>query len=160
MTARCHRPWRSWIRILLVPLLMGLPACGDGEKKEDKAAAPSAPTQEAAISGTINLDASLKEKVAKEPLLMIMASKSPEPNKPAIIVKRVPGVSFPYEYRLTAEDITLVGSSFDGKVYVTARIDPAGTVGAARPGTFEGIYAANPVAVGSTKVDPVINKAY
>jgi len=139
---------------------MGLGACGGGEKKEEKAAAPSAPAQEAAISGTITLDPSLKEKVPNEPLLMIMASKSPDPNKPAIIVKRVAGATFPYEYKLTAEDITLVGSTFDGKVSVTARIDPAGMVGAPRPGTFEGTYPGNPVAVGSSKVDIVINKAY
>lgn len=91
---------------------------------------------------------------------MIMASKSPDPNKPAIVVKRIAGAAFPYAYKLTAEDITLVGSTFDGKMYVTARIDPAGMVGAARPGTFEGTYAGNPVAVGSSKVDMVITKAY
>ncbi len=91
---------------------------------------------------------------------MIMASKSRDPNKPAIIVKRVAGATFPYEYKLTAEDITLVGSTFDGKVYVTARIDPAGMVGAPGPGTFEGTYPGNPVAVGSSKVDIVINKMY
>ena len=45
-------------------------------------------------------------------------------------------------------------------MYVTARIDPAGMVGAAKPGTLEGTYSGNPVAVGSTNVDIVINKAY
>ena len=143
---------------------MVLQACG--EKKEEKGATPSAPaaptspTQEAAISGTIKLDPPLKGKVGKEPLLLIMASKSPQPNKPAIVVKRVAGVAFPYQFKLTAEDITLVGSTFDGKMYVTARIDPGGTVGAARPGSLEGTYPGNPVAVGSSNVDIVINKAY
>jgi putative ABC transport system substrate-binding protein len=87
---------------------------------------------------------------------MILVSKSPDPNKPAIIVKRVPGVTFPYRFKLTAEDITLVGSTFDGKVYVTARIDPSGTVGATKPGSLEGTYAHNPVVVGATDVDIVI----
>ncbi len=144
----------------MLALLMSLSACGGGEKNEEKAPAPPAPAPEAAISGTVTLDPSLKEKVSKEPLLMIMASKSPEPNKPAVVVKRIAGASFPYEYRLTADDITLVGSTFDGKMYVTARIDPAGMVGAPRPGTFEGTYPGNPVAVGSSKVDIVISKAY
>jgi hypothetical protein len=89
-----------------------------------------------------------------------MASPSAAPNKPAIVVKRVSGATFPYQYKLTSEDITLVGSTFEGKMHVTARIDPAGMVGAAKPGTLEGTYSGNPVTVGSTNVDIVINKAY
>ena len=136
---------------------MGMQACGGGDKKEEKAAAPAAPGQEAAISGTIALDPSVKERVPQEPLLMIVASKSPDANKPAIIVKRVPAVTFPYQYTLTVEDITLVGSTFEGKLYVTARIDPAGMAGAAKPGTIQGTYSRNPVVVGSTNVDIVIS---
>jgi hypothetical protein len=152
------------IPLTVVALLIVLQACG--ERKEEKKAGPSAPgaetapTQEAAISGTITLDPSLKQKAGKQPLLMIMASPSAAPNKPAIIVKRVFDATFPYQYKLTSEDITLVGSTFVGKMYVTARIDPAGMVGAAKPGTLEGTYSGNPVAVGSTNVDIVINKAY
>ena len=148
--------------LLVAVLAAGLTACGDN-KKEDRGAAPAGgptPTSESAISGTINLDPGLKDKVGKEPLLMIMASVSSEPTKPALVVKRVADASFPYDYKLTAEDITLVGSSFSGKMYVTARVDAAGMVGPPRAGTFEGTYSGNPVPVGSTKVDIVINKAY
>jgi amidase len=91
---------------------------------------------------------------------VIMASVSSEPTKPALVVKRVAAASFPYDYKLTADDITLVGSSFSGKMYVTARVDAAGMIGPPRAGTFEGTYSGNPVPVGSTKVDIVINKAY
>ena len=87
---------------------------------------------------------------------MILVSKSADPNKPALIVSRVPGATFPYQYRLTAEDITLVGSTLDGKVYVTARIDSAGMVGATRQGMLAGVYAHNPIAVGSVNVDITI----
>jgi len=158
VNSRSHLRFGSWIVVGIGALLMCLQACGGEEKKEQKAAAPAA--GQGAISGTITLDPSLKGKMGKGPLLLIMGSKSPEPNKPAIVVKRVAGVTFPYQYKLTAEDITLVGSTFDGKMYVTARIDPAGTVGAARPGNLEGTYPGNPVVVGSTNVDIVINKAY
>ncbi len=152
------------IALTVVALLIVLQACG--EKKEEKKAGPSAPavetapTQEAAISGTITLDPSLKQKAGKQPLLMIMASPSSAPNKPAIVVKRISGATFPYQYKLTSEDITLVGSTFEGKMHVTARIDPEGMVGAAKAGTLEGTYTGNPIAVGSTNVDIVINKAY
>ncbi len=157
-----HRRSVSWLLLGLVALVVGAGGCGGGEKKEEKGAVPGAPvaSAEASISGTISLDPSLKDKAPKEPLLMIIVSKAPEPTKPAVAVKRVAAAKFPYEYKLTAEDITLVGATFDGKMYVTARIDPAGAVGAARPGTFEGTYPGNPVAVGSTKVDIVISKAY
>lgn len=149
--------------IVIMALVAGLSACGGDKKQEQKAAAPGAPStpiSEVSISGTIALDPALKEKVGNAPLLMIMASTSPEPGKPAVVVKRVAEAVFPYDYKLTAEDITLTGSSFEGKMYVTVRIDPSGMVGPPRPGTFEGTYPGNPVTVGSSKVDIVINKVY
>ncbi len=149
--------------LAVAALTIGISSCGGGKKEEQGTGKPGgapATSGEASISGTITLDPALKEKVGKEPLLMIMASMSPEPNKPAIIVKRVAEASFPYDYKLTAEDITLVGSSFQGKMYVSARIDPAGMVGAPQSGTFEGVYPGNPALMGSSKVDIVINKTY
>ncbi len=157
---------RSGFNIALAAVALSMVLQGCGEKKDEKKAMSSAPAtpmaavQETAISGTITLDPSLKEKAGKQPLLMIMASPSAQPNKPAIVVQRVSGAAFPYQYKLTSEDITLVGSTFEGKMHVTARIDPAGMVGAAKPGTLEGTYTGNPVAVGSRNVDIVINKAY
>jgi putative ABC transport system substrate-binding protein len=109
-----------------------------------------AQAQEAAISGTITLDPSLKDRLPNEPLLLIIASKSPDPKRPPVIVKRIPGVLFPHEYTLTEEDITLVGSTFEGKLYVTARIEPGDPPGSGR---LEGAHLKNPVAVGSRKVD-------
>ncbi len=140
--------------LAIAAVVAGLNACGDDKKQEQKTSAPPA------ISGTITLDPALKDKVGKAPLLMIIASTSSDPSKPALMVKREANASFPYDYKLTAEDITLVGSSFEGKMYVTARIDPAGMVGPPRPGTFDGTYSGNPAPVGSSKVDIVINKAH
>jgi hypothetical protein len=152
------------LRMLAVlALALGLSACGGDKKQEQKAQAPGVaptPSGETSISGTIALDPALKDKVGKAPLLMIIASTSSDSSKPALVVKREADASFPYDYKLTAEDITLVGSSFRGKMYVTARIDSAGMVGPPRPGTFEGTYPGNPVQVGSSKVDIVINKTY
>jgi len=148
---------------VIAAILAGLNACGGDKQQEQKTSSPGAPAtpvREAAISGTIALDPALQDKVGKAPLLMIMASTSPDPSKPALVVQREANASFPHLYKLTAEDITLVGSSFEGKMYVTARIDPAGMVGPPRPGTFDGAYPGNPVPVGSSNVDIVINKAH
>ena len=163
MKAWKHPYVRFWTFVAITTLVVGLTACGGDKKQEQKAAEPAgAPvaTNEASVSGTINLDPALKDKAGKAPLLMIIASTSPEANKPAIVVQRLADATFPYQYKLTPEDITLVGSRFAGNMYVSARIDPEGMVGPPRPGTLGGSYPGNPVPVGSSKVDIVINKAY
>ena len=130
-------------RLVLGTLLIALQAFANLSSSRARA-------EEKAISGTITVDPSIKERVPKEPLLLIIASKSPDPKRPPILVKRIPAAIFPYEYRLTEEDITLVGSTFEGKLYVTARIEPGDPSGLSR---FEGAHARNPVAVGSSQVD-------
>ena len=144
--------------IILLTVAAAWSGCSKKQEQNTSPAANAGPRGE--ISGTITVSPELKDKVGNAPLLMIVASTSPDPKRPPLVVKREAGASFPYQYKLTAEDITLTGSSFEGKMYVTARIDPAGMVVPPRPGTFEGIYSGNPVPVGSSKIDIVINKAY
>jgi len=109
--------------------------------------------QEAELVGTISLDPSVQKQLPVKPLLMIIASQYPDPKKPPIIVKRIPGATFPHRFRLTADDITLVGASFEGNLYVTARIDTAGTATGA---TLEGGYPNNPAPIGAKSVDITI----
>jgi putative tryptophan/tyrosine transport system substrate-binding protein len=112
--------------------------------------------KEAAISGTITLTPELRDKLPKEPLLIVLASKSADPKKAPIIVKRIPGASFPYEYTLTEEDITLVGSRFEGPLHITAHIETSETSPLAALAKPQGVHARNPVAIGATRVDIVI----
>jgi putative ABC transport system substrate-binding protein len=116
-------------------------------------AGAAAAQQEAEITGTILVDPAVVKQLPAKPLLLIVASRFPDPKKPPIIVKRIPGATFPHRYQLTADDITLVGSSFEGSLYVTARIDPTGAPGGA---TLEGSYAKNPAPVGAKNVDITI----
>jgi putative ABC transport system substrate-binding protein len=106
--------------------------------------------EDAEITGTISLDPSVQKHMPARPLLMIIASHYPDPKKPPIIVKRIPGATFPYRYRLTADDITLVGTIFEGKLYVTARID---TGSKAAGVSLEGAYPKNPAPIGRKDVD-------
>src|ERR1051325_6085744 len=134
--ARTSGYLKVWAMTAIIMLAAGLSSCGRDEKPEQKTAASGAarvPTGDASISGTITLDPALKDKPGKAPLLMIIASRSPEPKKPAVIVQRSADVTFPYQYKLTAEDTTLVGSRFEGNMYVSARIDPEGKVGPPGP---------------------------
>jgi hypothetical protein len=146
------------LAVIFVAMVAGMSGCS--KKQEQNTAAAANAGQSGEISGTITLSPELTDKVGKAPLLLIFASTSTDPSQPALVVKREAGTSFPYSYKLSAEDITLTGSSFRGKLYVTARIDPSGMVGPPRPGTFDGTYSGNPVPVGSSKIDIVINKAY
>jgi putative ABC transport system substrate-binding protein len=108
--------------------------------------------QEASISGTITLAPAAKERLPKEPLLIITASRTADPRKAAVIVKRIPAPEFPYRYTLGEEDITLVGSRLEGKLYVAARV-VAGDAGGSAAGALQGTYPRNPVPVGAQAVD-------
>jgi putative tryptophan/tyrosine transport system substrate-binding protein len=113
----------------------------------------SAPqAQEPAISGMVTLDPSANSRLPTAPLLVITASKFTDRRNPPIIVKRIPDVTFPYAYTLTEDDITLVGSTFDGTLYLTAHIETQSGV----EGTLEGGAARNPVDVGSRGANIVI----
>jgi putative ABC transport system substrate-binding protein len=112
-----------------------------------------ASAQEPEIAGTISLDPTAQNQLPARPLLMIIASHHPDPRKPPIIVKRIPGATFPHRYRLTADDITLVGSSFEGHLYVTARIETTGTAAGAN---LEGAYPKNPAPIAAKSVDITI----
>ncbi len=115
-------------------------------------AAFAAQAQQPAISGTISVDPSVRSRLPSAPLLVITASKFEDPKKPPIIVKRIPDADFPHAYTLSEDDITLVDSVFEGRLYVKARIEQSGA-----DGTLQGSASRNPVSVGSTGADIVIN---
>ena len=110
------------------------------------------------ISGTITVAPAAKLKLPKELLLIIRVSKTPDTKKAPIAVKRVPAPEFPYRYTLGEEDITLDGSRLEGKLYVTARVEP-GDGGGTPAGPLEGGYPRNPVSVGAKGVDITIGVA-
>ncbi|RMF87362.1 MAG: hypothetical protein D6736_12970 [Nitrospinota bacterium] len=156
-----------WIWITgLVMLFTLMTACG---KSKEQKVAPKAskaesktPAQPGTLSGTITVAPALKDKLPAKPLLFIEVRKRKSLKTPPLIAKRIFNPSFPYKYSLTEDDITLVGSesSFNGEVYVTARIDPTGTVGPPKPGDLGGEFPGNPATVGDTNVDIVIDTAY
>ena len=102
------------LAVIFFAMVAGLSGCSKKQEQNTAAAAANAgPSGE--ISGTVTLGAELKDKVGNAPLLMIVASTSPDPKQPALVVKREAGASFPYQYKLTADDITLVGQRLRGR---------------------------------------------
>ena len=104
------------------------------------------------VSGTVTVNLAAKGRLPAAPLLVITASKSNDPQKPPIIVKRIPNAKFPFTYNLSEDDITLVGSTFDGSLYINARIEQQSSA----TGLLEGTATGNPIAVGSGGADIVI----
>src|SRR3984893_3395655 len=108
--------------------------------------------QDVSISRTITVAPAAKLKLPKELLLIIRVSKTPDTKKGPTAVKRVPAHDIAYTSTLGEEDITLDGSRLEGKLYVTARVEP-GDGGGAPAGSLEGGYPRNPVSVGAKGVD-------
>jgi len=112
---------------------------------------------EGVISGTISLEPSLLRQVTLGDVLFIMARQGPGP---PLAVKRIPNPSFPLSYTLGPEDRILADRPFQGEVVVMAVIKKGGAAGPPRPGDLEGTSPKNPVRIGESSVDIVINRVY
>lgn len=121
------------------------------------------PAGEAIISGSIQIDPSIVDRLPKEAILYIMAR--PAPVGPPLAIKRIPIPSFPHAYTITQADAGMMpGQEVDleslDALYLSAKIDQDGKVGPAQAGDMEGAYGSNPVMPGSKDVNIVINKVH
>lgn len=118
---------------------------------------------QAAFSGTIRIADHLKDRLPAQATLFIIARPAPT-GGPPLAVKRLPMPAFPFAYSLTEMDGMMPGQPVDfseaGALYLTARIDLDGSVGAPQPGDMEGAAVQNPVPVGSQDADIVIDRIY
>lgn len=113
---------------------------------------------EGVISGTITIEPSLLRQVAFGDVLFITTRR--EGMGPPLAVKRIPNPSFPLSYTLGPEDRMLPDVPFEGEVFVAALIKKDGVAGPPRPGDLAGVYVGNPVWIGQTHVDIVIDTVY
>lgn len=119
---------------------------------------PAVGQQGPAITGTISLAPELVEKASPGAVLYVIARQQGV-NAP-VAVARLQDVTFPAAYSLSRQH--MMGSQGTGgeKVEVTARLDKDGMVGPPEPGDIEGIYPNNPVAMGESGVDFILDKIH
>jgi cytochrome c-type biogenesis protein CcmH len=117
-------------------------------------AAPEAPAP-VTISGTVRLAAEPTPPLPAGAALFITARAG---TGPPLAVKRMVDPQFPVPYTLGAADIMLPGRTLTGLVNVSARLSASGMVGPIQSGDLIGHYKGNPVAVGTTGVDIVLEQ--
>ncbi|MBI4639446.1 MAG: cytochrome c-type biogenesis protein CcmH, partial [Candidatus Tectomicrobia bacterium] len=108
------------------------------------------------VTGTVTVASSVAGTIPSDATLFIVARQAE--TGPPLAVKKIPRPRFPLAYTLTPEDVMLPGASLEGKMFVKAMLKQSGMVGPAQPGDLEGIFARNPVSVGMTQVDIVLDK--
>jgi len=113
------------------------------------------PAGGAKLQGVIDVDPKLKSKVESQAVLFIIVR--PAGGGPPIAAKRIARPSFPLAYSLGPEDAMSPDGPFSGKVVVSARLDRDGDPMTRGAGDLSGEYKKNPVEIGSTKVEIVLD---
>lgn len=106
------------------------------------------------ISGTVSIARDLAGRLQDTSVLFIIARKA---SGPPFAVKRIASPRFPLAYRIGPENLMMAGSSFEGEVYMGARVAHAGTAGPPQPGDLEGEHPV-PVRVGARNVNIAISR--
>jgi cytochrome c-type biogenesis protein CcmH len=109
----------------------------------------------ATISGTITLAREPSSPIPTGAALFIIARPD---TGPPLAVKRIVDPQFPLHYTLGMNDVMLSGRAFTGTINVSARLQTSGAVGPSQPGDLVGHYPGNPVTVGATGVDIVLER--
>jgi len=135
---------------------------GNAKTPATKPAPPSAQSAPAGgekIEGVVDVDPKLKGKIDGQSVLFIIARSASGAGGPPLAVKRIASPKFPVAYSLSAQDIMMQGTSFSGKIFLSARLDKDGNPTTKEPGNLAGEYRKNPVDVGSKKIDIVLDQA-
>lgn len=110
------------------------------------------------IRGAVSIDPKLKKQLDSQAVLFIIARPASSSGGPPLAVKRVEQPSFPVSYSLGPENVMIPGTSFTGKVAISARLDKDGNPTTKEPGNLTGEYKKNPVEVGADKIDIVLDQ--
>jgi cytochrome c-type biogenesis protein CcmH len=125
-----------------------------------KAAPPSrsaATPASGKISGTLTIDPKLKAGIDPGAALFIIARPAGAAAGPPLAVKKIDRPVFPLSYSLSQENVMMQGTPFAGKISLSVRLDKDGNAMTRTAGDLSGDYKKNPVEVGATNVDIVID---
>lgn len=109
------------------------------------------------VSGTITIAPALASKVSPTAVLYVLAMKT---MGPPLAVRGIPHPAFPLSYAITEKDVMMPGEKLAGPLYLIARVYMDGNAHPPTKGDMEGIAPSNPVSLGSSRADIVIDKEY
>ena len=148
------------MRRVAVMIAIGIAASASALAKDRAATQTPAPAatataDEAAVAkkesicGEVRISPELAAKVPETATLFVFAKPKQGPGAPTAVLRQE-SFSFPVKFCLSAKNAMAAGTKFEGRQYVTARVDAdGGAMGA--PGDLEGLTK-EPVAVGAQDV--------
>ena len=139
----------------ITKVLAEIPAAGAAPKTTPPAATVGSGQT---ISGTITIDAKIKDKIDPQAALFIIARPAGNPGGPPLAVKKIDKPKFPLQYSLSQENVMMQGTPFTGKINLTVRLDKDGNPTSRGAGDMTGEYKKNPAEVGVKNADIVIDQ--
>jgi cytochrome c-type biogenesis protein CcmH len=128
---------------------------GDSGKPSSAKASPADGAQ---IQGTVDIDPKAKGKIDGQAVLFVIARSTGSAGGPPLAVKKIVSPKFPVSYSLSGQDVMMPGAHFSGKLFLSARLDQDGNPTTKEPGNLAGEYKRNPVNVGATKIDILLDQ--
>lgn len=128
------------------------------DKKSEAAKSKSVTGASRLLEGVISVDPKVISELKGKPVLFVIAHPANSASGPPLAVKRMDQPVFPVTYTLGPQNVMMPGTSFSGKVRISARLDQDGNPMTRAPGDFVGHYRKNPVEIGSKSVDIVIDR--
>jgi cytochrome c-type biogenesis protein CcmH len=121
----------------------------------------SEPPKPATITGSVTVAPELAKDITPEHILFIVVRPADAPPfGPPVAAQKMTNLTFPVQYSVSQKDVFFEGVTLEGKVNVYAKLDKDGNAGPPEPGDFEGEFKGNPVMVGATGVDIVVDKIH
>ncbi|MFZ5863645.1 MAG: c-type cytochrome biogenesis protein CcmI/CycH [Nitrospirota bacterium] len=115
----------------------------------------------ATISGTVTVAPELAKDLTPEHILFIVVRPADAPPfGPPVAAHKMTNLTFPVQFTVSQKDVFFEGVTLEGKVNVYAKLDKDGNAGPPEPGDLEGEFKGNPIMVGATGVDIVVDKIH
>ena len=109
------------------------------------------------VSGTITISDALKSKVKPGSVIYVIARPAGVKKGPTVAALRVDSTDFPIQYAMSEKNLMVTGAALEGKLDISVRLDQDGDAGTRQKGDLSGSCKKNPVSVGATDADIVLD---
>jgi hypothetical protein len=83
-------------------------------------------SQTGTVSGFVNLPNDLSHKITPAGVLYVFAKKNQANGQPPVAVIKIMNPKFPQKFSISAQNIMIGGSKFEGPLFISARYSPSG----------------------------------